>query len=220
MLSYCLIPLLLLPFLTLPPSLSFFLSGLSLIILTLVLRLRCLGRRIRRPTLAFFHPYCNAGGGGERVLWQCVLSVLKEYPAASVYIYTGDTDASSQQIISNAENCFGLQIPGERVEFIYLKTRVLVEAKCYPVCTLLGQSLGSMVLGFEALCRFQPAYFVDTMGYAFTYFYAELCGCDVLSYVHYPTISTDMLGKLFILFLCINILIFVDSFIIFPQIFI
>lgn len=25
--------------------------------------------RRMRTTVAFFHPYCNAGGGGERVLW-------------------------------------------------------------------------------------------------------------------------------------------------------
>lgn len=35
-------------------------------------------RRARdgRPTVAFFHPYCNAGGGGERVLW-CALRALQ-----------------------------------------------------------------------------------------------------------------------------------------------
>lgn len=29
-----------------------------------------------RPAVAFFHPYCNAGGGGERVLW-CALRALQ-----------------------------------------------------------------------------------------------------------------------------------------------
>lgn len=35
-------------------------------------------RRARdgRPTVAFFHPYCNAGGGGERVLW-CAIRALQ-----------------------------------------------------------------------------------------------------------------------------------------------
>ena len=195
---YVVLACILVPLLTLPPILSLFLLGLFLVILTLFLRLKCLGRRIRHPTLAFFHPYCNAGGGGERVLWQCVIAVLDKFPSATVYIYTGDTQATPHQIISNAEQCFGLHIPSDRVEFIFLKTRGLVEAKCYPVFTLLGQSLGSMVLGLEALCRFQPSYFVDTMGYAFTYFFADLCGCEVISYVHYPTISTDMLGELFV----------------------
>lgn len=30
----------------------------------------------RRPAVAFFHPYCNAGGGGERVLW-CAIRALQ-----------------------------------------------------------------------------------------------------------------------------------------------
>ena len=35
-------------------------------------------RRARdgRPTVAFFHPYCHAGGGGERVLW-CAVRALQ-----------------------------------------------------------------------------------------------------------------------------------------------
>ena len=194
MLKYILLLLALPPILLLPLSLSLFLLLLSLTFLGFYLRLRCISRRINSPTVAFFHPYCNAGGGGERVLWQCVLSVLEKFPTATVYIYTGDVDAPPHQIIDNAESCFGLKLPAQNVRFIYLKTRFLVEAKCYPIFTLLGQSIGSMVLGLEALCKLQPAYYVDSMGYAFTYLLADLIGCDVISYVHYPTISTDMLG--------------------------
>lgn len=29
--------------------------------------------------VGLFHPYCNAGGGGERVLWCVVRSILKRY---------------------------------------------------------------------------------------------------------------------------------------------
>lgn len=37
---------------------------------------------------------------------------------------------------------------------------------------------------------------IDTMGYAFTYpTFRFLGGCKVACYVHYPTISTDMLGR-------------------------
>ena len=28
-------------------------------------------------TVAFFHPYCNAGGGGERVLWTAIRAIQK-----------------------------------------------------------------------------------------------------------------------------------------------
>jgi alpha-1,2-mannosyltransferase len=31
---------------------------------------------VGKPTVAFFHPYCNAGGGGERVLW-CAIRAMQ-----------------------------------------------------------------------------------------------------------------------------------------------
>lgn len=30
-----------------------------------------------RSVVGFFHPYCNAGGGGERVLWVAVRAIQK-----------------------------------------------------------------------------------------------------------------------------------------------
>lgn len=37
--------------------------------------------------------------------------------------------------------------------------------------------------------------FIDTTGWAFTYPLAKLAGCRVASYTHYPTVSTNMLGR-------------------------
>ena len=52
---------------------------------------------------------------------------------------------------------------------------------------------GSIVLGWEALLRFTPHVFVDSMGYAFVLpLFRVLAGSHVVSYVHYPTISSDM----------------------------
>ncbi len=66
----------------------------------------------------------------------------------------------------------------------------------YPRFTLLGQSLGSIYLGLEALEKLKPDVFIDTMGYAFTLpVFKYLGNCKVGCYVHYPTISTDMLDK-------------------------
>ena len=175
---------------------GFLVLGLiPLLFIILGLRLRGLGQRFTTPTVAFFHPYCNAGGGGERVLWQSVLAVQEAYPDYRIVVYTGDKDATPDQILGNAKSCFGLEIPANSVNFIYLRSRWLVEAKYYPIFTLLGQSLGSIILGFEAMLRHTPAYYIDSMGYAFTFIIASLCGCDVIAYVHYPTISTDMLNK-------------------------
>ena len=42
--------------------------------------------------VGFFHPYCDAGGGGERVLWTGVRALGKRFPAAKIIVYTGDVE--------------------------------------------------------------------------------------------------------------------------------
>jgi hypothetical protein len=42
--------------------------------------------------IGFFHPYCDAGGGGERVLWTGVRALRKRFPAAKLIVYTGDLE--------------------------------------------------------------------------------------------------------------------------------
>lgn len=144
-------------------------------------------------TVGFFHPYCNAGGGGERVLWCAVQAIQKKYPNVRCIVYTGDCDATSEEILANAEKTFNIKLP-RKVEFVHLKKRNWVEAHCYPYFTLLGQSFGSMVLGYEAFSNLIPDVYLDTMGYAFTFFLFKYIGqCKIGCYVHYPTISTDML---------------------------
>ena len=53
-----------------------------------------------------------------------------------------------------------------------------------------------MLLTIDSLLRVVPHVFIDTTGYAFSYPLASLLfGAKVVSYTHYPTISTDMLKK-------------------------
>lgn len=147
-----------------------------------------------RPIWGFFHPYCNAGGGGERVLWAALRSVQERYPDHHCVVYTGDFDVTGDSIIDNAAKRFNIKLSKSTVHFVFLRRRNLVEAKPYPFLTILGQSIGSMILGLEALFKFVPTIYVDTMGYAFTLPIFKLLGrCQVACYVHYPTISTDML---------------------------
>ncbi|XP_014230466.1 GDP-Man:Man(3)GlcNAc(2)-PP-Dol alpha-1,2-mannosyltransferase [Trichogramma pretiosum] len=147
-------------------------------------------------SVGIFHPYCNAGGGGERVLWAGVKALQSKYENVKIYIYTGDLDADHGKIIGNAEKIFNIKV--ENVNFVYLFQRKWVESDMYPYFTLLGQSLGSVWLGYEALCKFQPDIYIDTMGYAFTYpLFRYIGGCKVASYTHYPTISTDMLKHVY-----------------------
>ncbi|XP_075418993.1 GDP-Man:Man(3)GlcNAc(2)-PP-Dol alpha-1,2-mannosyltransferase [Tenrec ecaudatus] len=144
--------------------------------------------------IAFFHPYCNAGGGGERVLWCALRALQKKYPEAAYVVYTGDVNVSGDQILEGAFQRFNIRLP-RPVKFIFLKKRYLVEDSLYPHFTLLGQSLGSMFLGWEALMQCVPDVYIDSMGYAFTLpLFKYIGACRVASYVHYPTISTDMLS--------------------------
>lgn len=53
-----------------------------------------------------------------------------------------------------------------------------------------------MVVVIDGLKQFVPDIFFDTTGLAFTYPVVKvLTGSKILSYTHYPTISTDMLQR-------------------------
>ena len=73
-----------------------------------------------------------------------------------------------------------------------------VLASTWPRFTLFGQSLGSLILAFDAFQLLVPDIFIDTMGYAFALGLAKLLfpSMPTGAYVHYPTISTDMLESL------------------------
>lgn len=81
---------------------------------------------------------------------------------------------------------------------MHLSTRHLVLPSTWPHFTLLGQSLGSMVLAWDAFGQLVPDIFIDTMGYAFALGLSKFLFPNVptAAYVHYPTISTDMLDSL------------------------
>jgi alpha-1,2-mannosyltransferase len=73
-----------------------------------------------------------------------------------------------------------------------------VLASTWPHFTLAGQSFGSLILAWDAFSLLVPDIFVDTMGYAFALGLSKFLFRDVPTgaYVHYPTISTDMLDSL------------------------
>nr|POE52193.1 gdp-man:man(3)glcnac(2)-pp-dol alpha-1,2-mannosyltransferase [Quercus suber] len=148
--------------------------------------------------IGFFHPFCNAGGGGERVLFAAIHATQTQYPRALCAVYTGDHDASKDQILANVRNRFNIHLNPARLCFLYLSTRDYVLASKYPHFTLLGQSLGSLVLAWDAFNLLVPDILIDTMGYAFALTLAKWLFPYVptAAYVHYPTISTDMLASL------------------------
>ncbi|KAK4944253.1 asparagine-linked glycosylation protein [Elasticomyces elasticus] len=148
--------------------------------------------------VGFFHPFCNAGGGGERVLWAAIAATQKRWPNAICAVYTGDHDIDRSVLVTTVKVRFGITLQEHSLVFLYLSRRRFVLASTYPYFTLLGQSLGSLILAYDAFQLLVPDIFIDTMGYAFAVAFCKFLFPKVptAAYVHYPTISTDMLESL------------------------
>ena len=171
--------------------------------------------------IGFFHPHCSSGGGGERVLWKAieVLGELKEgrfgrqqtnrIPTTIdgdcwnncknivVVIYTVDEPSATYEkdLLTHVRERFSITIPKSLpLHFVHLhKERHFLQKS--ERLTLIAESFGTMRLAWCALSAVTPHVFFDTTGCAFTFFVAKLlAGCKVGAYVHYPTISTDMLS--------------------------
>ncbi|KAH7125332.1 hypothetical protein B0J11DRAFT_302878 [Dendryphion nanum] len=148
--------------------------------------------------VGFFHPFCNAGGGGERVLWAAIRATQRRWPEATCVVYTGDHDVDKTAILKRVKERFNIHLHPPTVHFLYLTTRHYVLSTTWPRFTLLGQSAGSLILAYDAFALLVPDIFIDTMGYAFALALSSLFFPSVPTgaYVHYPTISTDMLESL------------------------
>lgn len=126
---------------------------------------------------------------GERVLWVAVRYIQRQEPDTLVLVYSGDyPTASKEEIIGKVYERFSIELDPARLHFVPLKKRYLISDGYWKRFTLLGQSLGSLVLAFEGLCgedglwgdlfigkfcasvfneKIQPP--TDSMGYAFTF---------------------------------------------------
>ncbi|TFY83136.1 hypothetical protein EWM64_g876 [Hericium alpestre] len=150
----------------------------------------------KKKIVGFFHPYCNAGGGGERVLWTAIVLTQRAEPDVVSVVYSGDKGVTKEQIIEKVKANFDIALAPESLHFVFLQSRNWIEDSAWPHFTLAGQSIGSMYLAFEALCELIPDLYIDTMGYAFTFYVvAWLTGVPIGAYMHYPTISTSMLKR-------------------------
>lgn len=159
--------------------------------------------RIRRSSHqqvhAFFHPYCSGGGGGERVLWKIVQSLQTSNPTVKVVIFSIDPpDTDEKKVREEAQRRFDVTISHP----VYLVS--LEDCRDYlnprPFLSLVMESWGTMQLAHAAFQRYNDALpidvYWDTTGCAFTFLVARyMCPrAWILAYVHYPTISTDMMA--------------------------
>ena len=141
----------------------------------------------------FFHPYCSGGGGGERVLWK-MIQVLQQQGKRAV-IYTIDPpDTDEARLRQDASKRFDVSI-NKPVHLVSLEEyRDFLRPA--PFLSLVLESFGTMKLAYQGLLKHPEIdVFCDTTGCAFTFLVARclLPRAYILSYVHYPTISTDMM---------------------------
>jgi alpha-1,2-mannosyltransferase len=59
-----------------------------------------------------------------------------------------------------AQARFDITLDPHSLHFVFLESRWLVEDRTWPRFTLLGQSLGSMYLAWEALSKFVPDLYI------------------------------------------------------------
>lgn len=174
----------------------------SVIILALWLYVRYRLPKLRhKSTIAIFHLYCSSGGGGERVLWHTVEALVRKYPKYGIYIYTktNKDQEDTFRILLKVRELFKIDLISDRdvidkLEFVPLRFAGLIEARCYPFLTLFFQNFMSMLVALEAAYKFVPEIYMETIGFTFTLpIFKFLFNCTTMTYVHYPTISNDMI---------------------------
>lgn len=144
--------------------------------------------------ITFFHPFCDSGGGGERVLWMGIQALQKEFPnkIIAIYVWAG---ADLEAIPTKVKQQFDVDLHRDKLLFMPLQTWKYLEARRYPRLTLILSSLGSLITGWEAVQILRPKLFIESVGFAFMYPLFRLFGARVIAYVHYPTISSDMIKQ-------------------------
>jgi alpha-1,2-mannosyltransferase len=75
-------------------------------------------------------------------------------------VYTGDLGVSKDEIIAKVKQRFGIRLDPHTLAFIHLRGRWLVEDTTWRRFTLIGQSVGSMLLVVEALQALVPDVFL------------------------------------------------------------
>ena len=125
------------------------------------------------------------------MLWAAVECLQKTHPEWDLYVYC-DASCSSDMLAKHARSRFNVDIDAS-FGVIPLTYRHLLSPLRYPRLTMICQAVASIIVSVEALYQFVPDIWIDTTGWAFPYPLVRLLGCKVVAYVHYPTISSDML---------------------------
>ncbi|KAI0566006.1 ALG11 mannosyltransferase [Gracilaria domingensis] len=157
--------------------------------------------RHRSRSIGFLHPHSLDGGGGERVLWCALLAVKDLWPHSHIVVYSAWNSAGvsvSNAVAKSRQRVrlqFGIDLSGIDFEPIDISELApLVDGARYSRFTLLLQALGALRVGAKAYAKQPVELLVDTTNQSFALIVPKLLGAETMTYVHYPTISTDMLS--------------------------
>ncbi|CAN8069187.1 unnamed protein product [Agarophyton chilense] len=157
--------------------------------------------RRRSRSIGFLHPLSLDGGGGERVLWCAVLAVKKLWPHSHIVLYSAWKRAGlsvSNAVVASRERVgsqFGLDLSGIEFEPVDISELApLIDGERYTRFTLLLQAFGALRVGAKAYAKQPVELLIDTANQSFSLIIPKLLGAETMAYVHYPTISTDMLS--------------------------
>ncbi len=97
------------------------------------------------------------------MLWAAISAIQRKEPDVVSVVYSGDTDTTKDKIIEKVKARFDIELSPKTLDFVFLESRYLVEDSTWPRFTLLGQSIGSMYLVWEAMTHIIPDLFIGKL---------------------------------------------------------
>ncbi|EPY19954.1 alpha-1,2-mannosyltransferase [Strigomonas culicis] len=178
---------------------------ISLIFVLLFLAIWC---RINRytynaQTVGFLHHAAAVGGGGERVLWVMIDQLQRNDASKGItreYVLFINSDSSTNNGLAQlVERQFKIKlIKPLRLVFLRPSLTKWLSGDEYPCLTLFLQTVFGGALLFidcAVLNRMTPVV-IETVGIPMVYWLLRVfVGTTVVSYTHYPIISSTMLSR-------------------------
>ena len=145
--------------------------------------------------IGFYHPFTNACGGGEKVLFLALKAIteLARSTNSKVIVYTVENE-DAHEIVAKAAKRFNFKLDLE-FQLVRLTKRYFLDQHSVVKLSLVNQAIGNIISVIEAITICPPDIFVDTIGAGFGYPFVKLLSpcTKVVSYTHYPFIQTDMI---------------------------
>ncbi|RNF03236.1 putative dolichyl-P-Man:GDP-Man1GlcNAc2-PP-dolichyl alpha-1,3-mannosyltransferase [Trypanosoma rangeli] len=166
------------------------------------------GRRFPRGTVGFLHPSAASGGGGERVLWVAMRAIQLDDMNRGIkrryvlYCSRGagtsdDDDANgANRLLQTVQEQFQILLP-KPIEVAFLRPSLTrwLNGEQYPFMTLLLQVVcGSLLLFYETcIVNSITPIVIESVGIPGIYpLLSLLAGAHIISYTHYPVITSIM----------------------------